>query len=199
MLIDATQNALDRGVGFNRFVTISWELAGIDPRDSVAATGEWIRHARDWLYRYEVPLAWVWTQERGPKLGAHCHILMHVPIELSPLFGSKPRQWARKVIERRGGLYAAGTLFTRKVSLGDSPESHPEAFDASVMGRLHYLLKCTPARLEGELGMIGRGHKPWGQSALVYGKRAAVWQDRTSRFPAGHRPATKKRQTSQMI
>ncbi|MDP3908232.1 MAG: hypothetical protein Q8Q53_13585 [Novosphingobium sp.] len=38
--------------------------------------------------------------------------------------------------------------------------------------------RCSsdPAALEGRLGMIGQGPKPWGQPSLVYGKRLAIWQ-----------------------
>lgn len=181
-LIGGCKAAYDAGLGMNRFVTISWGLAGLSPQESVAATGEWIRLAREWLRDRGTPCAWVWVQECGPKLGAHCHILIHVPDNLAPLFSGKPRQWAAHIIARRGGRYASGTILTRKIAGSSADQALPEAFEAALMGRLHYLLKGTPARLERPLGMTKWGHVPWGQSCLVYGKRAAVWQHRTRKL-----------------
>lgn len=177
-LIEACEASLDAGLGMNRFVTVSWGLAGLSPRESVAATGEWIRLAREWLRERGSLCAWVWVQECGPKLGAHCHILIHVPDALAPLFSGKPRQWATQIITRRGGQYAPKTVLTRKVGAGNAAGALPEAYEAALMGRLHYLLKCAPANLERPLGMAGWGHIAWGQSCPVYGKRAAVWQHR---------------------
>ena len=180
-LIDGCRRAHADGMGMNRFITVSWEPAGLAARESVAATGDWIRLAREWLRQRGYPAAWVWTQENGPRLGAHCHILLHVPPDLAPLFRGKPSQWARQVIQSRGGAYKAGTVLSRKIATGRACNGQSAAYQALVMGRLHYLLKCTPAAFEGPLGMVPWRYKPWGQQCLVYGKRAGVWQHRTAR------------------
>lgn len=180
-VIDGCMAAQSHGLWLNRFITISWEPAGLTAQESVAATGEWIALARDWLRQRGYPAAWVWTQERGAKLGAHCHILLHVPPELAPLFSGRPSRWARQVIERRTGAYKAGTVLTRKIAAGRACRGDTPAYEALYMGRLHYLLKCTPAALEMPLGMYGWGHIDWGQECLVYGKRAGVWQHQSVR------------------
>lgn len=180
-LINGCRAAMTLGMGMNRFVTISWQLSGLDPRQSVAATGDWIKCARDWLRDRGYRTAWVWTQESGPKLGAHCHILLHVPPELAPLFRSKPTQWAKQIIARGRGAYKAKTVLTRIVANGKACNGQTEAYEALVMGRLHYLLKSAPAAFEEPSGMIQWAYKPWGQECLVYGKRAGVWQHRSVR------------------
>lgn len=178
-LINGCRAAMAVGMGMNRFVTISWESSGLDPKQSVAATGDWIKCARDWLRERGFQAAWLWTQERGPVLGAHCHILLHVPLELAPLFRGKPSQWAKRIIARRGGAYKAKTVLTRQIANGKACRGNSAAYEALIMGRLHYVLKCAPAAFEGPSGMRTWAYKPWGQKSLVYGKRAGVWQHRS--------------------
>jgi hypothetical protein len=116
------------------------------------------------------------VQEWGPVNLAHCHILMHVPPVIAPLFRSKPRRWAKAAIAKRGGVYAAGTTDCQKIRCSEHPERYADAYRAEVLAKVHYMLKCAPAELETRLGMVRQGTKPWGQSCPVYGKRAAVWQ-----------------------
>jgi hypothetical protein len=139
---------------FNRFITLAWELGGIAPDRSVGATGDFIKLAREWMNERHYPMPWAGVQERGPKLGAHCHILLHVPLDVAPLFSPMPKRWARKLL---GGKYFKGVVDTTKLSLADAPHALPAAYEAEVLGRVHYMLKCAPAALEGPLGMVGRG------------------------------------------
>ena len=180
-VIASAEAAWAAGTPFNRFVTISWEPCGIDPRQAVKATGDWIKLARDWITARGYRMPWCWVQETGPVLGAHCHILMHVPPELAPLFSGRPERWARRVISGRAGSYVRGTMRTRQVTMGNASDRSPEAYRAALMGRLHYMLKCAPAGLRVELDLTGWGHVPWGQRCLVFGKRAGVWQPRSKR------------------
>jgi len=173
MLIGASEAALVKGWPFNRFITGAWQVGGIDARESVAATGALIALAREWMRERGYSMPWVWVQETGRIKGAHCHILLHVPPALAPLFRGKPRQWARKII---GGGYVAGVIDSRRFQFGHSIDLFPNSYEAELLGRLHYMMKCAPAEQEGVLGMTGAGHADWGQSGLVYGKRAAAWQ-----------------------
>ena len=172
-VLGATEAAWAVGRPLNRFITLAWELGGIDPAQSVAATGAFIKLAREWMGERGFPMPWVWVQETGPTLGAHCHALLHVPPEIAPLFRPMPRRWAHKVL---GGVYFAGVVDSQRISSADACNALPAAYEAEVIGKVHYMLKCAPAALEGPLGMIGRGYRDWEQSCPVYGKRAGVWQ-----------------------
>ena len=66
-VIGATQAALAAGMPFNRFATLAWELGGIDRQHSVAATGDFIKLAREWMNGQGSPMPWAWVQEWGPK------------------------------------------------------------------------------------------------------------------------------------
>lgn len=175
-LIAAAGVAWAAGTPFNRFATIAFGKSGIDARSGVAATGDFIKLARDWFATHGLPMPWAWVQEWGPVNLAHCHILFHVPPALAPLFKGRPRVWAAKVIAKHGGSYATGTTDCPKIRCSDRPELYPEAYCAALAFKVHYMLKCAPAALEQALGMTGRGPKPWGQSCMVYGKRLAIWQ-----------------------
>lgn len=175
-LIAAAGTAWAAGTPFNRFATFAFGKAGIDARDCVDATGDWIKLARDWFASQGYSMAWAWVQEWGRINKAHCHILFHVPPALAPLFKRKAQKWARTIIAKRGGTYVAGATDCQIIRCSDRPDSYPDAYRANLAFKVHYMLKCAPAALEGALGMTGRGIKTWGQSCPVYGKRLAVWQ-----------------------
>ena len=103
--------------------------------------------------------------------GAHCHILLHVPQELDPLFRPMPRRWVSKVLD---GRYVHGVLQSQSLRTRRVTGSNPASYEAELMGKLHYMLKCAPAVLEGDLGMAAWGHVDWGGSCLTFGKRAAA-------------------------
>ena len=175
-LIAAAGIAWAAGTPFNRFATLAFGKSGIEARDCVAATGDFIKLAREWFASHDLPMPWAWVQEWGPVNLGHCHILFHVPPALEPLFRGRPKVWAAKVIAKHGGCYAKGTTDCQKIRCSDRPALYPDAYRAALAFKVHYMLKCAPAALETRLGMTGRGPKPWGQSCPVYGKRLAIWQ-----------------------
>lgn len=157
----------------NRFITIAWGKGGIDAKASVVATGEFVKRARDWLAAHGYAMPWAWVQERGDKFGQHCHLLLHIDQALDELFRPMPLRWVKDILP---GPYVAATLQCQKLSAARAAQNNPAAYEAQLLGKLHYMLKCAPASLEEPLGMNGWAYKPWGQSSLVYGKRAGVWQ-----------------------
>lgn len=172
-IIAASQAACQEGLPFNRFITIAWGIAGVDGRDATKATGTFIKYARDWITYYGGAMPWVWVQEYGARLGQHAHILSHVPAELDLTFRVMPRRWVTSIA---GGKYPKGLINTQKLSAANTLEANPMVYEAQLAGKLHYMLKCTPARLEADLGLGQWAMKPWGQSGPVIGKRAATWQ-----------------------
>lgn len=172
-VMGSCEAAFAAGSPMNRFITITWGNAGIDAKESVAATGAFVKRAREWLAGHGYGMPWAWVQETGAKFGQHCHLLLHVPPELDDLFRAMPTRWTKAILP---GPYVKGTTDTQKLSAARSAFNNPAAYEAQILGKVHYMLKCAPAALEARLDMIGRGPKPWGQSCLVYGKRAGVWQ-----------------------
>jgi len=169
--------AWDAGQPLTRFITLAWGLAGIDAERAVWATGQFIDKAREWMRGHGHPMAWVWVQETGDTFGQHAHILLHVPPELNELFRPMPRRWAKAIIP---GGYFNRAVQSQRLAGASAIEANPARYHASLMGKLHYILKCAPAPLEYELGLRGWGQKPWSQQTRVIGKRAGVWQRRKS-------------------
>lgn len=172
-LIEAATVAWESGFPFNRFITLLWERSEIDARHNGEATARFVKLASDWARRHGYRLVWAWVQEYGSINRAHAHLVLHVPRELDPIFRAMPTKWAKLCLP---GRYASGTVQSQKIRFGHLAASHPDAYGAALIGKVHYMLKCSPAALEGKLGMIGRGPKPWGQGCITFGKRAGIWQ-----------------------
>lgn len=161
----------------SRFITLAWGLGGVDAHDAVAATGAFIDKAREWMRGHGHAMPWVWTQECGDTFGQHAHVLLHVPNDLSELFRPMPRRWATAILPE--GQYIARTVKSEKLASAYSADANPLQYEAALLGKLNYMLKCAPERLEHDLGLSGCAHKPWGQKTRVIGKRAGVWQRRS--------------------
>lgn len=174
-LIDRSYDAWDAGQPLSRFITLAWGLAGIDADKAVWATGQFIDRAREWMRHHGHPMPWVWVQETGDVFGQHAHILLHVPPELDELFRPMPRRWVKAIL---GGGYVPQAVQSKRIAGASTCEANPRRYEAAMLGRLHYMLKCAPASLEYALGMRECGHKTWGQLTRVIGKRAGVWQRR---------------------
>ncbi|MEO1488009.1 MAG: hypothetical protein AAFR88_01055 [Pseudomonadota bacterium] len=173
--MERSYDAWRDGQPLNRFVTLAWGLAGIDAEDAVAATGQFIRLAREWMRSHGHPMPWVWVQERGRAFGQHAHILLHVPAELDLLFRPMPMRWVKSLLS---GHYVSSTIQSQRLGAAYTYKANPALYEAVLLGKVHYMMKCAPEPLEAALGMEGWGHKPWGQSSRVIGKRAGVWQRR---------------------
>ncbi len=159
----------------SRFITVAWGLAGMDADQAVRTTGEFIKAARDWMRSHGYPMPWVWVQERGEKFGQHVHILLHVPTELDLLFRPMPLRWCKSLLS---GKDIPSTVQSQRLGSAYAHKANPALYEAVLLGKLHYMMKCAPEPLETALGMEGWGHKQWGQSSRVLGKRAGVSQTR---------------------
>lgn len=168
-LTEAAYLASLNGQPFNRFITLLWERAGIDARLAVKTTGRFIKLVSDWAKRHGYHLVWAWVQEWGPVNGAHVHMLLHVPQHLDWQFRHMPRKWTKLCL---GGRYVRKTVDSKRIKGG----WFGLTYEGALMRRVRYMLKCAPAELERELGMVGNGPEPWGRQGLTYGKRLAIWQ-----------------------
>jgi hypothetical protein len=172
-VIGRSYDAWDAGQPLTRFITLAWGLAGIDAARAVWATGQFIDKAREWMRGHGYVMPWVWVQETGDTFGQHAHILLHVPQELDDLFRTMPRRWAKAVLR---GKYIAKTVDTDTLAGSKSLEASPARYQAALMGKLHYMLKCAPEALEWELGLQNWSNAVWGQKCRVIGRRASAWQ-----------------------
>lgn len=172
-MIECAETALQDGYPLNRFITILWERAGIAPNQNAATTARFIKLASDWARRHGYRLRWAFVQESGPKNGAHVHILMHVPKVHDLAFASMPLKWVKRCL---GKPYTAKTLQSQKIEFSNAVCTNARAYEAALMGKVHYMLKCASSGLERRLGMVGLGHKAWGQECITYAKRLSVWQ-----------------------
>ena len=170
---DRAFDAWDADMPLSRFITVAWGMAGIEPEDAVRATGAFVSLARDWMRNHGFSMPWVWVQECGVVFGQHAHILLHVPAELEGLFRPMPRRWAKAILS---GHYVAHTVKTERLASAYSAQHNRWQYEAALLGKLSYMLKCSPSKNEAPLGMLGYGYKPWGQRSYVVGKRAGAWQ-----------------------
>jgi hypothetical protein len=86
-----------QGMTLNYFATISWSTLGLeDDAEIQAATQALFARLREWSKRKRdvrtgqpapIRLAWIWCHERGPEMGLHSHLLMHVPHRCSSRTG----------------------------------------------------------------------------------------------------------------
>lgn len=175
-VLDRSFDAWEAGLPLSRFITLAWGLAGIDAVDAACITGQFINRAREWMRSHGYPIMpWVWVQECGDTFGQHAHILLYVPAEIEPLFRTMPRHWAKGLT---GGKYVAGTVDTQRLAPAYACEANPAHYRAVLLAKLSYMMKCAPEALEAALGLEGWGHKAWGKSSRVIGKRAGAWQMR---------------------
>lgn len=173
-IIAATYASIAIGQPFNRFITLLWERSGIDARDNAAATARFVKLVSQWARRRGYRLNWLWVQEWGRINGAHVHLLLHVPPELDDWFGPLPKKWSALCLPKN--KYVRKAVDTRKLYPPESRELAVGAYEARLWGKVHYMLKCAPEDLERELGMVGRGQEPWGQSGITFCMRAGIWQ-----------------------
>ena len=173
LLLKRSEDAWLAGLPLNRFITLAWGKAALEGPDATKANGGFIRIAREWMRWHGHPMPWVWVQETGDIFGQHAHILLHVPPELDLLFRPMPLRWAKSLLK---GAYVAGTVQSQRLGSAYTSNANPALYRAVLLGKLNYMMKCAPEPLEAKLGLAGWGHKPWGQSSKVVGKRAGAWQ-----------------------
>lgn len=157
-------HAIEIGLPLNRFVTINWEAAGVE--DCTRATGRFLKFASDWLRRHRARLAYVWVQERGPRVGQHVHILLHVPPALARRFSELQRGW----LGASGARVAKGLIKTRPVgrTYRAAVSGPHEAYRVNLERVTRYMLKQAklPRTAASRIG-IARGSQ-------VIGKRCST-------------------------
>lgn len=161
-ILDAALWAVELGLPLNRFVTINWEAAGVPA--SSKATGRFLKYAGDWLRRRGSQIAYVWVQERGPRVGQHVHILIHVPARLARRFSELQRRWLKAC----GACFCKGMIKSRSVGRSYRGATLASgAYAENLESVLRYILK------QSHLG-VALSDRPSASQSRVIGKRCAT-------------------------
>lgn len=125
------------GLPLNRFITIDWELAGVD--NFVPTTGRFLKLAGDWLRKHDSHLAYVWVREAGDTIGNHVHILLHVPPQMVRRSAQLQRGWLRAC----GAKLAKRVIKTRPIGAAYrlAVTGPPEVYVFELRKAVSYLLK----------------------------------------------------------
>lgn len=168
-ILGAVEHARRIELPLNRFVTINWEAAGVS---SSAATGAFLKRASDWLRSLGYSTAFVWTQERGDKIGQHAHILMHVPPHLARRFAGRQRGW----LKQGGARFHKGLIKSRPIGRSLSAAMIPGyaqgAYEQNLSVVTCYILKEAD---DGARGLLTHLFRQTGNG--IVGKRASTSQN----------------------
>ncbi|HWA17717.1 MAG TPA: hypothetical protein VG757_01860 [Devosia sp.] len=102
----------------NAHVVVSWSTVGIvRDHEVMKASKRLLELLRKWAVRRGIPRGWIWVLERGPVLGLHLHVQLHIPRAIRNAF----RAWLDEAVETiagRGLVVKAvddktGTVFAR--------------------------------------------------------------------------------------
>lgn len=150
-LIAATIHANAIGLPFNRFITIHWEAAGIEPSGIVKATGRYIDLLTKLIARHGASTALIWVQEGGHRKGSHVHILAHVPALMVKRISGLNRKWLRTI---------TGNPYRKRVIKSDPiggrlniENSNPELQLVNQDAALVYVLKGADAKAAEKYGL----------------------------------------------
>ena len=143
-LIEAAHHATAIGLPFTRMMTIHWQAAGVALDGMAAATGRFTDLLAKALARHGSRTAWLWVHENGEGKGGHCHMLVHIPVDLVKVVQRLRRQWLRII---------TATPFRTRVVKTDAlgrrlglEKGNPALLAENVIEALGYLLKgVTPA------------------------------------------------------
>ena len=149
----------------NRLITIHWKTAGVPLEAMVGATGLFLDIVSKSLARRGTPTSWVYVHENGQEEGWHCHILLHLPMELVPHLTSKQCGWITRI---SGRPYSKGAIRSRIVGgrLGVE-RTNPELYQCNLQQCVEYVVKQTEPATARQYGLT-RVAPP----SRVIGKRA---------------------------
>ena len=147
-LVEAAAFASTIGMPFNRMITISWDRAGVS--DTAWATGRYLKCLREFLLSRGARTAFIWTLERGKRLGLHVHILIHVPPELARDASYRQRKWLCSV----GTRWCKGVIKSRPIGsrLTDYLKPQNGSYDQNREIALAYVLKNCDLEMMRALG-----------------------------------------------
>lgn len=163
-LIQAVGYAAQIGVPLNRFLTISWYVAGL-PGQVLDAQREVLQLASKWLAYHGVTPAYVWVIENGPRLRYHSHIFLHVPKHLARRFRNP---MVNRWVKRTGADPTTRGAIRMKRDRYERDDYH-----ASTRHLIRYFLKGIDLEAAQLLGI----DVDYESAGFVTGKRCGVSQN----------------------
>ncbi len=158
------------GLPLNRFITINFSILGIGDEQVARLTGEFLRHAKQFLASRGGETAYIYTREIAGKQGTHVHILLHLPPHLSDDFKRLQQGWLRRAT---GLTYKARALHSAWISGSSRSAEHSPPFYRDNLHRLlNYLAKGVSRADSVTLGLTLRVEMP-----PIIGKRCGTSQN----------------------
>lgn len=141
-IMAAAAFALQIGLPLNRHLTVHWARAGINDAGAAAATGAFLKRARQLFQKRAEPFAYIWVRENdggdGSK-GSHVHLLLHVPPSMARRFTRLQLRWLRQVT---GQAYRTDALHTSRIGGKlNAAGSMPDKYRANLQNVVAYVLK----------------------------------------------------------
>jgi hypothetical protein len=186
----SVRHAAAIGLPFNRFVTIAWELAGVE--DIHAAQRTFCKFLYDWLKRQEAGVAYLWVLERGSTLGVHSHMLIHVPPALARRMSQLQPGWLKQAGAKRRSGYVKTLSISRSYRSALSRDGltlHRYAHDLKRV--VDYLLKGSDTATRNRLGV--RHHAKYG---AISGQRVGRSRLLGPKAIVAHRAVREQQQVS---
>lgn len=169
-LIEAAKQATQIGCPLNRFISIHWELAGIESWEMPRATRAFTDRLRKTLKRHGSETAWVYVHENSCGTGWHCHFLAHVPPHLITHVQRLQRGWIKAIT---GQSYRKGVISSSAVGRRVGLEtSNPELWSVNMVETLGYMLKAANDEARRKYGL---SRPP--QRGMIVGKRCGTSQN----------------------
>lgn len=185
LLVNAIRHTHIIGCPLNRFVTIDWDLAGVD--EPWKAQGRFLKYIRDWLACHGCEFAYVWIMERGSRLGLHSHMLLHIPPQLMPRMRALQQRWLKHsgVPRRKNGVDSRSIGHSSLAAFAQGEGK--KAYDANLQALENYVLKAAGAAARSKFNITGGT-----QYSPVVGKRAGTSRNLGKSAIAEHRKGLRK-------
>ena len=166
-IIAATKHACHIGLPFNRFITISWEKGHVP--DHTPATSKFLAQACAAMRTKGCRTAYVWSQEWGPVVGQHVHILIHVPPDLATWFAKLQRGWLKRCGVERGRNVIKTKRIGHSYAAAFSTGPLATVYQLNLWNLVNYILKDAEPKA---LGLLEQPATLGGSP--VHGKRSAT-------------------------
>lgn len=150
-------------------ITVNWELGGVTR--GANATGHFLKLLKDAARSRGWKTSHIWVQESGLRIGAHAHILVHLPPGIGNWLGRLKPSWLKACgAHKAKGLTKTTRIAGRPLSL--SPFSQKSSlYLLNVQNVVQYTLKhCVPEAA----ALVGRRT---GGATRVTGKHVSISQN----------------------
>lgn len=150
-------------------ITINWELGGVT--SGAHATARFLKLLKDAARSRGWQTSHIWVQESGRRIGAHAHILVHLPPGIGNWLGRLKPSWLKACGAHKAKGLSKTTRITGRPLTATPFEPHSSYYLLNVQNVVQYTLKhCVPEAA----ALIGRRA---GLPTRVTGKHVSISQN----------------------